>query len=582
MRRLLLFALSLVGLFISLYLLWVYTSPSHPLVCLGTGCDTVRASPYAHVMGYPMPMFGVLMYSAVALLLFAEPLVASWTARRIRSLVLVILSAAFLCSVYLTGLEAFAIHAWCEWCVTSAIVITLMLALAIWEALRPESLSNAETGIARRFSAARTQFALFVVGLAIGIPAFVYLSRSGELPAAPPTSAEVLNTRLVRPDSHATGNLGSPVMVVEFGDFECPICGTEQPTVDAIRRAYGSQVKFVFREFPLTKLHPQAEKAAEAAECADAQGQEGHGDKFWEMADALYANQADLSETALERYAAGLGLDQGRFHQCLSSGSMAARVQEDVDDARALQVRGTPTFYIGGQSFLRAIPYPEFASLIDSQLALHPATTGEAGVATGLSGQIQSASTSPSAAAPNQAGQPATDKPAGSPNTTPVKPKPGTAASGTDSGKAAGALGGGSSPFGAANPFSQAAASGTVCSEDEANKKQAALIHTSEAHELFEAKALFLDVRPANEFASEHISGALSIPVDDLNQRWSSLPMDKTIVLYESGRGSSGDICAAGRAGGRILLEHGFSFDRVKVYQDGLADWQRAGFAVEH
>jgi protein-disulfide isomerase/uncharacterized membrane protein/rhodanese-related sulfurtransferase len=580
MRRPFLFALSLVGLFISSYLLWVYTSPSHPLVCLGTGCDTVRASPYAHVMGYPMPMFGVLMYSAVALLLFAEPLMASWTARGIRFLVLAILGVAFLFSVYLTGLEAFVIHAWCEWCVTSAIVVTLMLALAIWEVVRPLPPSTAETGIGRRFSTARRQFALFVVGLVAGIPAFVHLSHSGELPGPPLAPAGVLSVRLTRPDSHATGNLQSPVMVVEFGDFECPICGTEQPIVDAIRRVYGGQVKFVFREFPLT-IHPLAEKAAEAAECANAQGQEG---KFWEMADTLYANQADLSETALEHYAAGLGLDQSRFHQCLSSGSMAARVQEDVDDGHALQVRGTPTFYIGEQAFLRPLSYPDFAALIDSQLALHPTQVGQAGGAAGVSGQIPSASANSSAGAPNQTAQPTTGKPAGSPSTTPPtgKPKSGAAASGTDASASGGAAGGGSSPFGiGTDPFSQMGASGTVCSEEEAKKKQPTLIHTSEAHGLFEAKALFLDVRPANEFASGHISGAINIPADDLNQRWSGLPMDKTIVLYESGQGSA-DICAVGRAGGRILLEHGFSFDRVKVYQDGLADWQRAGFGVAH
>ena len=573
MRRLLLFALSLVGLFISLYLLWVYTSPSRPLVCLTGGCDTVRASRYAHVMGYPMPIFGALMYAAVALLLFAEPLMASWTVRGIRFLVLAILSVAFLFSVYLTGLEAFVIHAWCEWCVTSAIVITLMLALAIWDALRPLPPATAEAGIARRFSAARTQFALFLIGQALGIPAFVHLSHSGELPPLPPTSAEVLSTRLARSDSHAAGNLQSPVMVVEFGDFECPLCGTEQPIVDAIRRVYGDRAKFVFREFPLTKIHPQAEKAAEAAECADAQG------KFWEMADSLYANQADLSETALEHYAAGLGLDQGRFNQCLSSGSMAARVQEDLDDGHALQVRGTPTIFIGGQAFLRAIPYPDFAALIDAQLALHPAEAGPAGGATGAGGQSQSASTGSPAAAPNQtastpAGKPAAGSPSATPSTgKPGKPKSGPAAAVADSGP---------NPFlSAPNPFAGVAASGPVCSEDEANKKQAVLIHTPEAHELFAAKALFLDVRPANEFAAGHIPGALNIPVADLNQRWSSLPMDKTIVLYESGQGS-GDICAAGRDGGRTLLEHGFNFDRVKVYQDGLADWQKAGFAVEH
>ena len=571
MRRPVLFALSLVGLFISLYLLWVYTSPSHPLVCLGTGCDTVRASPYAHVMGYPMPIFGALMYATVALLIFAEPLVASWTLRGLHYLVLAILSVAFLFSVYLTGLEAFVIHAWCEWCVTSAIVVTLMLALAVWEEARPAPPIAPETGVARRFSAVRTQFAVFLVALAGGVPAFAYLSHKGELPPTAPTPAEVLSTRLVRSDSHATGNLLSPVAVVEFGDFECPICGTEQPIVDAIRRVYGNQVKFVFREFPLPRLHPQAEKAAEAAECASEQG------KFWEMADTLYANQADLGVTAMEHYAAGLGLDQGRFNQCLSSGSMAARIQEDVDDGRALHVRGTPTFFIGGEAYLRALPYPDFAGLIEAQLTLHGIQPGTAGTGAQPQTPGNSSAVTPSQSPqgpPPSSGQPPTSNPAA------AKPEAGAPASGTESAAASGPLDGASSSFGSsANPFSQLSPEGTVCSEEDAQKKQPTLIHTSDAHQLFESKALFVDVRPANEFAAGHIPGALNIPMDDFNQHWSRLPKDKTIVLYEGGQGS-GDICAAGRATGRILLEQGFSFGQVKVYQDGLAAWQKAGFPL--
>ena len=85
-----------------------------------------------------------------------------------------------------------------------------------------------------------------------------------------------------------------------------------------------------------------------------------------------------------------------------------------------------------------------------------------------------------------------------------------------------------------------------------------------------------MDVRPAKEYAAGHIPGAINIPVDDMPKRWSTLPKDRVIVFYESGR-SSGDICASGRAAGRILLEHGYAFDQVKVYQDGLAGWQKSG-----
>jgi rhodanese-related sulfurtransferase len=122
-----------------------------------------------------------------------------------------------------------------------------------------------------------------------------------------------------------------------------------------------------------------------------------------------------------------------------------------------------------------------------------------------------------------------------------------------------------------------------ACSEDEAKKKQPALIGTAEVRQLLEAtpKPLFVDVRPAKDYAGGRMPGAMNMPVEDFAQDWSKLPKDKTIVLYESGH-SSGDICAAGRAAGRALLEHGFSFEKVKVYQDGLAGWEKAGQPIQH
>ena len=561
MRRPLLFALSLLGLFDSLYLFWVYTSPSHPLVCLGTGCDVVRASPYAHVMGYPMPVFGVVMYGAVALLLFAQPLLASWLARGIQFLILSILAVAFLASVYLTGLEAFVIHAWCAWCVGSAIIITLMLAAEIWKVVRPTPRPafdvEPDVEMERRLEATRVQFALFLIWLAVGIPTFLLLARSGELPPLQAATQEALAARLVRPDSHITGNPEAPVTVVEFGDFECPICGTEEAVTRAIREKYGNQIQFVFRQFPLTRMHPQAEKAAEASECAAAQG------KFWEMAPKLYASQIDLSVPALERYAGEIGLDQGRFNQCLATGSMAARVREDVDDGHALNIRYTPTFFVGAHVFEGAAPYAVLAGAIDEQLSTHGAPPAP------------SAGRSASGASPGAAGHgPPVAQGTAAPSARGAV-ETGSGAAAADSGTAAvGAFG-----SDAGNIFAPAA--GLACSEEDAKKQQPTLIHTPEAHQGFDSHALFLDVRPAEEFAQEHIPGALNRPVDQLDQRWSSLPADRTLIIYESGRGS-GDICAAGRAAGRILLEHGFHPDRVKVYQEGLADWEKAGLPLEH
>ncbi|MGH9356911.1 MAG: thioredoxin domain-containing protein, partial [Terriglobia bacterium] len=342
MRKFLILALGFLGLFDSLYLWWVYTSPSHPLVCLGTGCDVARASSYAHLWGAPLPLFGVAMYGALVLLAFAETLGGKLLFTPIRYATLLVSGGGFLASLALTAIEAFVIHAWCAWCLLSAAAVTLIMLLAIWRIARPP---QPPQGVAA-LTSVRLQFALLIVALAAGIPAFVHLSHSGEFGPAKPVAAEILATRLVRPDSHTTGNPKAPVTVVEFGDFECPMCRLAQQTVENMLQQYAGKVRFVFRNFPLTGIHPQAEKAAEASECAAAQ------DKFWPAQKLLYEKQPDLSVNALESYAAQLGVDTKRFNECLSSGSMAARVQQDVADGKALGVRATPTFFVGRQMII--------------------------------------------------------------------------------------------------------------------------------------------------------------------------------------------------------------------------------------
>ena len=121
------------------------------------------------------------------------------------------------------------------------------------------------------------------------------------------------------------------------------------------------------------------------------------------------------------------------------------------------------------------------------------------------------------------------------------------------------------------------ASSASACSEADAAKRQPTLIDSDELRQLLAGnpKPLFVDVRPPKDYATGRIPGALNVPVEDIEQRWGSLPRDRVIILYESGR-SSGDICAASRTAGRILLERGFLFDHVKVYQDGLAGWEKS------
>ncbi len=570
MRKHLLLVLSLLGLFDSLYLWWAYTSPSRPMVCMGGGCETVRASVYAHLRGYPLPVYGAAMYLVLAVLIFALPLLGAAFARRIVQIaVTAIAGLGFLFSVYLTGLEAFAIHAWCTWCVISAITVTLIFLLGLWEAIRPDPLPDPSMALRM----VQRQFALIVVAVLVGVPAFLRLERVETPGPVEKSSAQAISEHLVRPDSNVTGNPQAPVTLVEFGDFECPICGQEEAAVAQIRRDFGDRVRFVFRQFPLTNIHPQAEKAAEASECAADQG------KFWEMHKRIYANQKDLSVPGLEGDAAAIDhLDQQRFKQCLEGGATAARVQRDRDDAHALHLRATPTFITGDQVLEGAVRYEELASLLNERLA-HRGTETTFGMnpSGDSSATTQGRSEKTIGQAPTSNGNNSRED-----NRTARNAKNASAAH-PDSSRNGGSQSDlGSSGFGGSSAGFAPSGSELTCSEDEAKKRQPTEIQTGAASSLHDnGQAVFVDVRPSTDFAKGHIPGAMNIPADELDKRWQTLPKGRTVVLYESGN-SPGDVCAQSKAAGRILFNHGLNFDLVKVYKDGLAGWEKSGLPVEH
>ena len=546
MRKSVSLLLALLGLFDSLYLLWTYTSPSRPMVCLGTGCDTVRLSAYSHLWGVPMPLFGAAGYLLVALLIIAESLVPPTLSIEVLHALAGATGFGFLFSLYLEYLQKFVIHAWCAWCITSGLVMTALCALAIYNVVRPAP----EADPAAQLAQVRRYFVVGVAALLIGVPAFYQLSAHGEAPPPPPPAPnETTAEKLVRPDSHVAGNPNAPVTVVEFGDFECPVCGREEPVAKEIRAKYAKQIRFVFRQFPLIHTHSFAKRMAEASECAADQG------KFWEAVDVIYAHQDDLSEDGLKRDAAEIGLDPAKFNQCMTSGAEAARVERDRKDGLALGVVGTPTFFVGRQVVSGVPDLDELSRMIDQELAaqgLGPSSPSQppATASTGASKPAELKNPVKSTSAKNASARATTEPP----------PSP------------FGLLG--SAPGGALSSFQ----TGVTCSDADAAKKQPTLINTSQLREILNGKnqPLFVDVRPATEYAAGHIPQAINIPVDAMPKRFATLPKDRVIIFYESGR-SSGDICASGRAAGRILLEHGFPFDQVKVYQDGLAGWQKSG-----
>lgn len=171
----------------------------------------------------------------------------------------------------------------------------------------------------------------------------------------------------------ALGDPAAPITIVEFSDFGCPFCRVHATsTLQQLKAAYidTGKVYYVFKDFPIRELHPQALLAAEAAECAGAQG------RYWQMHDQLFAepsewdgSSAATAQASFTRYATQIGLDQPTFEQCLASEQVRAEIQRDSDEARGLGLTGTPAFIINGRLLSGARPFEQFRSVLDGELA---------------------------------------------------------------------------------------------------------------------------------------------------------------------------------------------------------------------
>jgi len=159
----------------------------------------------------------------------------------------------------------------------------------------------------------------------------------------------------VSAQDHAAGPADAPVTLVEYGDYECPYCGEAYPVLKAVQQAMGDRLRFVFRNFPISELHPDAMRAAEFAEAAAQVG------LFWQAHDLLYENQNALSEQDLLAYGARLGVGGATLRQAFE-GSFDKKIEQDFSGGVRSGVNGTPTLFING---LRYDGRRDAASLID-------------------------------------------------------------------------------------------------------------------------------------------------------------------------------------------------------------------------
>jgi len=144
---------------------------------------------------------------------------------------------------------------------------------------------------------------------------------------------------------HAQGPPIASVTLVEFGDYQCPFCGAAHLVVKQLQRARGENLRFVYRNFPITAIHPLALVAAEAAEAAALYG------KFWEMHDLLLENQSSVNSETLVSWAEQIGLDVGHFVATDRLAEVTRRIKEDRRSAIASGVNGTPCFFVNGTRF---------------------------------------------------------------------------------------------------------------------------------------------------------------------------------------------------------------------------------------
>lgn len=212
-----------------------------------------------------------------------------------------------------------------------------------------------------------TSDAKFVIGILIAtvlvIGGGAYITSKKTASPTGKTVPKSLIQHLVREDSPTIGPKDAKVSVVEFGDFQCPACGSLHPVLKELKKQYAdTSVRFVYRQYPL----PQHEYAALAAKASLAAAHQG---KFWEYHDSLFEHQLNLKEEDLLAYAEKLGLDIEIFKKDLQNTTYADAVQNDVADGKKLGIRSTPTLFINNIEYTGKYSLKEISAVIESELA---------------------------------------------------------------------------------------------------------------------------------------------------------------------------------------------------------------------
>lgn len=226
----------------------------------------------------------------------------------------------------------------------TSIIVAVVIGLSLWLSAR-EIRIGLEKGATRKMAQV------------VNAPIPPQQQLQPSQPSPPPTGAP---SKLTISDNPYEGRKNAPITMIECSDFQCPFCARfVNDTLSKLRKneIKKGMVKIIFKNFPLP-FHQYAEKAAEAAECANKQG------KFWQMHDLLFSSNGKLDMDSLKSYAKQIGLNSDKFDHCLETGETAEMVNADKSQCAAAGVQGTPTFFINGKMLVGAQPYEQFKSLM--------------------------------------------------------------------------------------------------------------------------------------------------------------------------------------------------------------------------
>lgn len=333
-----------VGLFISGQL-WIAHSQRFSLPCRGSGCDEVARSPYSEVGGIPTATIGFAYFAGLILLSLSRlQNLEQW--QRYGSLIRLLSTAGLLVFLYLTYLQFFVLRlsSPCWWCLSAA-VSNLLVFLLAWAERRSGEPEESEDRELKRLGS----FVVFALLASILFAGWQW-NQATKVKAEVAT-AEKKQILLREGQGWQRGNPNAELIIVEFSDFECPACKDAYRYVEGeLLKKHEQKLLFIFRHYPLTKIHPMAWTAATVAEEAGRQG------KFWQMYHLLFQHQDRLDLSSILQLAAKLQLDQAKVRKVIEQDASFSKIYQDIEDGSKLGVQATPTFVVLFRDKLHVLP----------------------------------------------------------------------------------------------------------------------------------------------------------------------------------------------------------------------------------